>query len=45
MDSDEDLDALAEVTDGDVKQAVRSWKEDAPERYRGLIEAKEYKGK
>lgn len=42
---DEDLDALAEVTDGDVKQAVRSWKELAPERFRGLIEAREYEGK
>ncbi len=39
------VDGDATVTDADVDRAKASWKELAPERYRGLVEAKEYKGK
>jgi hypothetical protein len=39
--SDEELDALAEVTPEDIEAARDLWDKDAPERYRGLIDAEE----
>jgi hypothetical protein len=33
------LDALAEVSASDVQHAATQWRADAPERYRGLLDA------
>lgn len=35
-----DLDRKAEVTDKDIADARKSWKKRAPDRFKGLIDAK-----
>lgn len=37
--SDEDLDALAEVTPRDIQAAQERWRTRAPKRYRNLLDA------
>lgn len=39
---DAEIDRAAEVSDGDVDDAVRSWRTHAPAKWRGLISAELY---
>lgn len=41
--SDDDLQSLATVTDGDATDAAAYWREHAAEKYRELVDAEEAK--